>query len=133
MTKQVHIQGYGKDCLNERELLFLQMLEGDGTPVVLSVAEVGARIGVKPETARRVIRRTSSKGYVEYHKRFQSNGGQLENEYLLTPSGRRLLAAWERQQRPERRTVRAEAARVAPERAVAERAVAERAEIELVA
>ena len=97
MTKQVHIDGYRRGALNESELAFLQLLARQGGPVVLSVAGVGERIGVKPETARRIVRSTGQKGYVEVHSRFLSNGGQLENEYLLTDAGRALLDAWERQ------------------------------------
>ena len=96
MTKQVHIPACS-GRLNESELAFLQLLGRSGRPAVYSVAQVGARIGVRAGTARRVIRSTGEKGYVEVHTRFQSNGGQLENEYLLTPSGQAVVDAWERQ------------------------------------
>lgn len=94
MTKQVRFASDPGLRLNESELNFLLLLERAGGSLVSSYGALGAKMGIKGQSARQVVRSMCERDYATFYTRFLPNGGQLENEYLLTNGGRELLATW---------------------------------------
>lgn len=82
--------------INETQLEILLLLAGAGRvamPRVVSVREVCAEVGRSVPAVRVALRGLEQQGLVEARRRFLANGGQLENEYVVTDLGRRVLEA----------------------------------------
>lgn len=82
--------------INETQLEILLLLAGTGrvaTTRVVSVREVCAEVGKSVPAVRTALRGLAQQGLIEARRRFLANGGQLENEYVVTDLGHRVLEA----------------------------------------
>lgn len=60
---------------------------GTAKGAVLSLEELAAALRLSVPQVRCVLRRLVAGGLVDKRPRFLSNGGQLENAFLVTPAG----------------------------------------------
>lgn len=92
MTKRVRACEPLGVRINESELAILRMTSEMGdTRITRSVSRLAEAMGKSVATARNSIKALERKGLVTVRARFLRNGGQLENEYGLTPLGQRVL------------------------------------------
>lgn len=86
--------------INETQLDVLRALAGTGpaaAPRVVSVRQICAEVGRSVPAVRVSVRGLVQQGLVEPRRRYLANGGQLENEYVVSELGHRVLEAAARQ------------------------------------
>lgn len=95
MTKRVNIVTLPHVRINERGfemLLELDRRSGKGLGgAVVGNVELAESLGCCLATARRALRALQREQLIEVFERHQLNGGQAENEYRITPLGRKVL------------------------------------------
>ena len=92
MTKRVKLDPSASVRINELELAIRRLVSArTGGVAVLGLSEFASELGRSNAATRNSLRSLDKKGLLSVRARFLKNGGQLENEYELTESGRHIL------------------------------------------
>lgn len=70
--------------------------EGSGEGVCVSQVRMASELGSTVSRVRLAVAKLSAIGCIEVDKRYLPNGGQLENRYLATEKGMKILETYDR-------------------------------------
>lgn len=76
------------------------LAEGGGAPVALSRREIARGAGISARYAERVLRELRRDGLLVATRRWGPDGGEIENRYELTPTGRAAAEGGRKRQGP---------------------------------